>query len=112
MFCTAICQEIRGFSAAFPQNLHTNFIKKTIGDFPQRFRSHSGGISGLGRKEKWRKAGGGGGLRKSSRFYALGWQLAVGSWQLLNARCTSAARACCTHAVARGTLAKYQLPTA
>jgi hypothetical protein len=34
--------------------------------FPQRLRSHSGGNSRLDRREKWRKSGGGGELRKKS----------------------------------------------
>ena len=112
MFCTAICQEIRGFSAAFPQTLHTNFIKKTIGNFPQRFRSHSGGISGLGRKEKWRKAGGGGGLRKK---LAVGrWPLADEGrlWPVLRSQCSIAPRLRCTPAVARGTLCSGRLQPA
>ena len=68
VFCTAFPVQIRRISATFPHEMHTIFIKKREMHFPQRFRRQSGGISGLGRREKWRKAGGEAGLRKSSSF--------------------------------------------
>jgi uncharacterized protein len=84
--------------------LHTNFIKKNSSDFPQRFRSHSEGISGLGRKEKWRKAGGAGRLRKSgARQPSAVGRSPIGN-ALLNGRCSFATRVACTAAGARATL--------
>ena len=91
-FCTVISTEIRRFPGSFPHFLHMVFISKTAKHFPQRFRSDSGGISGLDREEKWRKAGGGGELRKSRSFGADVRPSSVDDRPMLKRRCISAAR--------------------
>src|SRR5262245_43525477 len=109
VFCTGTTQQIRGFSAAFPQNMHTDFIRIMAIPFPQCFRSESEGISGLGRKEKWRKAGGGDGLRKSASFVAGRSAFGMRRSPIAQRAVHSACFHCCTFAVARGTLTRAEV---